>query len=343
MRAEAEAIRHNVGLIEAGAFAKYLATGPGVNEWLDKLVANRLPQKAGRIQLTHALTKNGGVRSEFTMLREGPESFYLVGAGAMEAYDWDYLTRMLPADRSVHLQKITTQYGVFVVAGPNARKMLAPVVDRLDLGNKAFPWLTGANGTLGMAPVRLLRVNYVGELGWEIHHPIEYHNSVFDVLEEAGRPFGMKLVGVRAMNWLRLEKSYRAVGTELSKEVTAWESGIDRFLRLDKNADFIGRAALEKQRAENALRWKMVTLLVDGPDDADPWGVESLWSGDRVVGRATGGGFSVVFGKQIAMGFVRPEFAGEGTELLIRMLGEKYPARVVADSPYDAENARARA
>ena len=343
VRAEAEAIRHNVGLIEAGAFAKYLATGPGVNEWLDKLVANRLPQKAGRIQLTHALTKNGGVRSEFTMLREGPESFYLVGAGAMEAYDWDYLTRMLPADRSVHLQKITTQYGVFVVAGPNARKMLAPVVDRLDLGNKAFPWLTGANGTLGMAPVRLLRVNYVGELGWEIHHPIEYHNSVFDVLEEAGRPFGMKLVGVRAMNWLRLEKSYRAVGTELSKEVTAWESGIDRFLRLDKNADFIGRAALEKQRAENALRWKMVTLLVDGPDDADPWGVESLWSGDRVVGRATGGGFSVVFGKQIAMGFVRPEFAGEGTELLIRMLGEKYPARVVADSPYNAENARARA
>ena len=343
VRAEAEAIRHNVGLIEAGAFAKYLATGPGVNEWLDKLVANRLPQKAGRIQLTHALTKNGGVRSEFTMLREGPESFYLVGAGAMEAYDWDYLTRMLPADRSVHLQKITTQYGVFVVAGPNARKMLAPVVDRLDLGNKAFPWLTGANGTLGMAPVRLLRVNYVGELGWEIHHPIEYHNSVFDVLEEAGRPFGIKLVGVRAMNWLRLEKSYRAVGTELSKEVTAWESGIDRFLRLDKNADFIGRAALEKQRAENALRWKMVTLLIDGPDDADPWGVESLWSGDRVVGRATGGGFSVVFGKQIAMGFVRPEFAGEGTELLIRMLGEKYPARVVADSPYDAENARARA
>jgi len=153
----------------------------------------------------------------------------------------------------------------------------------------------------------------------------------------------MKLVGIRAMNWLRLEKSYRAVGTELSKEVTAWESGIDRFVRLDKAADFVGRAALEKQRAEATLRWKIVTLLIDGPADADPWGVESLWSGENVVGRATGGGFSVVFDKQIAMGFVRPEFAAEGTQLAIRMLGEKYPARVVADSPYDAANARARA
>jgi len=241
------------------------------------------------------------------------------------------------------LQKVTTQYGVFVVAGPRARYVLAPLVDRLDLGNKAFPWLTGRQATLGLAPVRLLRVNYVGELGWEIHHPIEYHNHIFDVLEEAGRPHDMKLVGIRAMNWLRLEKSYRGMGTELSKEVTAWESGLDRFVRLDKNADFIGRAALEKQKAEGGLRWKLVTLLIDGPKDADPWGVESLWSGDKVVGRATGGGFSVAFNTQIAMGFVRPEFAAEGTDLLVRMLGEKYPARVVADSPYDAENAKARA
>jgi dimethylglycine dehydrogenase len=342
VRAEAEAVRHNVGLIEAGAFAKYQASGPGVNDWLEQLVANRLPQKDGRIQLTHALTRRGGTRSEFTIMRDGPDSLYLVGAGAMETYDWDYLTRMLPADRSVQLQKLTTQYGVFVVAGPNARKLLAPLVDRLDLSNRAFPWLSGQHATLGMAPVRLLRVNYVGELGWEIHHPIEYHNHIFDILEEAGRPYGARLVGVRAMNWLRLEKSYRAVGSELSKEVTAWESGLDRFIRLDKNRDFIGRAALERQRADGSLRWKLVTLLVDGPADADPWGVESIWSGDAVAGRATGGGFSVAFGKQIALGFVRPAFAAEGTHLAIRMLGERYPAVVAADSPYDPTNARAR-
>jgi dimethylglycine dehydrogenase len=343
VKAEAEAIRNNVGLIEAGAFAKYVATGPGVNDWAEHLVANRLPQKDGRIQLTHALTKNGGVRSEFTILRDGPESLYLVGAGALEAYDWDYLTRSLPADRSVQLQKVTTQFGVFVVAGPNARKLLAPVVDRLDLGNKAFPWLTGRPATVGMAPVRLLRVNYVGELGWEIHHPIEYHNHILDVLLEEGAPHDLKLVGIRAMNWLRLEKSYRGMGSELSKEVTAWESGLDRFIRLDKSNDFIGRAALERQKSENSLRWKLVTLLIDGPADADPWGVESLWAGETVVGRATGGGFSVAFNKQIALGFVRPEHAIVGTHLNIRMLGEKYPAVVVPDSPYDPENTKARA
>jgi dimethylglycine dehydrogenase len=343
VREEAEAMRNGVGLIEGGAFAKYQATGSGVNEWLEGLIANKLPQKDGRIQLTHACNKAGGVRSEFTIMRDGPGSLYLVGAGAMERYDWDYLTRMLPADRSVQLQKITTQYGVFVVAGPKARDVLAPLVDRLPLDNKSFPWLTGQQATVAMAPVRLMRVNYVGELGWEIHHAIEFHNHIFDALEEEGRPHGMRLVGVRAMNWLRLEKSYRAVGTELSKEVTAWESGMDRFIRLDKNTDFIGRAALEKQRAEGSLRWKMVTMLVDSPADADPWGVEGIWSDGKVVGRATGGGFSVVNGKSIAMAFVRPDVGAEGTPLQIRMLGEFYPATVLRDSPYDPENARARA
>lgn len=342
-KAEAQATRDNVALFEASTFAKYEASGPGVNRWLEGLIANKLPQKDGRIQLTHALTARGGVRSEFTIMRDGPESLYLVGAGAAEVYDWDYLTRNLPKDGSVALRKVTTQFGVFVVAGPNARKVLAPLVDGDDLTNKGFPWLSGRLGTVGLAPVRLMRVNYVGELGWEVHHPIEYHNHIFDVLEEAGRPFDMKLAGMRAMNWLRLEKSYRALGTELSKEVTAWESGLDRFVRLDKDGDFLGRKALEAQRASGSLNWQLVTLLIDGPNDADPWGVEGVWSGDTVVGRATGGGYSVHFGKQIAMAFVRPKFAAVGQALTIKMLDRHYPAQVVVDSPYDPANARLRA
>jgi dimethylglycine dehydrogenase len=343
VRAEAQAVRNGVGLIEAGAFAKYEASGPGVDEWADRMVANALPRRAGEIRLAHALTERGGVRSEFTLMREAPDRLYIVGAGAAEAYDWDYLTRTLPEDRSVTLQKVTTQTGVFVLAGPRARDVLAPLVDRRDLSNAAFPWLTGQHATVAMAPVRLMRVNYVGELGWEIHHPIEYHNHIFDALEEAGRAHGMRLVGMRAMNWLRLEKSYRAWGAELSKEVTALESGLDRFLRLDKPADFIGREALRRQRDTGALGWKLVTLLIDGPEDADPWGVESIWQDGSVVGRATGGGYSVVFGKQIALAFVRPSCATEGTVLAIKMLDALYPATVVRDSPYDPTNARARA
>ena len=342
VHAEAAAVRGDVGLIEASTFAKYRASGPGAAAWLDGLIANRLPQSVGRIQLTHALTPRGGVRSEFTILREAADSFYVVGAGAAESYDWDYLTRTRPGDGSVQLEKLTNQIGVFVVAGPQARALLAGVTDRLPLDNRAFPWLTARDGTLGMAPVRLMRVNYVGELGWEVHHPIEYHNHVFDVLEAAGRPLGMKLAGIRAMNWLRLEKSYRGWGTELSKEVTAWESGLDRFIRLDKNSDFVGRAALTAQQASGKRAWQLATLLVDGPDDADPWGVESIWHGDRVVGRATGGGYSVHFGRQIALGYVRPEFAATGSRLSVKMLDRLYPAEVVPDSPYDPDNLRAR-
>ncbi len=339
VRAEAQAIRDNVGLIEASTFAKYRASGPGAAAWLDGLVANRLPQRDGRIQLTHALTPGGCVRSEFTILREAEASFYIVGAGAAESYDWDFLSRALPSDRSVQLEKLINQIGVFVVAGPNARAVLSGVVDRLDLSNTGFPWLTARDATVGMAPVRLMRVNYVGELGWEIHHPIEYHNHIFDVLEKAGRASDMKLVGIRAMNWLRLEKSYRGWGTELSKEATAFESGLERFVRLDKGCDFTGRAALAEKKP---LRWKLATLLIDGPDDADPWGVESVWSNGSVVGRATGGGFSVHFDRQIAMAFVRPEFSGVGTALTIKMLDRHFPAEVVVDSPYDPDNARAR-
>ncbi|MGO8869119.1 MAG: GcvT family protein [Alphaproteobacteria bacterium] len=342
VKAEADAIRTGVGLIEASTFAKYSARGPGAEGWLEGLVANRLPQKVGRIHLTHACTKKGGVRSEFTIMRDGMDAFYLVGAGAAESYDWDYLCRTVPKDGSVALERITTQGGVFVLAGPRSREVLAKLVDGVDLGNAAFPWLTGRTATVGLAPVRLMRVNYVGELGWEIHHGIEYQNHLFDVLEEAGREFDMRLVGMRAMNWLRLEKSYRAWGAELSKEVTALESGLERFVRLDKNSDFVGRAALEKQKASGALRWALVTLLIDGPADADPWGVESIWADGKVVGRATGGGYSVHFKKQIALAFVRPEFTSEGRALEIKMLNERYPARVVRDSPYDPANARAR-
>ena len=347
VKAEAEAIRHNVGLIEGSTFAKYQASGAGVNAWMDGLIANRLPQKTGRIQLTHACTARGGVRSEFTIMRDGPDSLYIVGAGAAEAYDWDYLTRTLPKDGSVQLQKISTQHGVFVVAGPKSREVLAPLLDNESLSNAAFPWLTGKHTTIGMAPVRMMRVNYVGELGWEIHHPIEYQNYLFDVLEEAGRPHDMKLAGMRAMNWLRLEKTYRGWGTELSKEVTAFETGLDRFIRLDKNGDFVGRAALEKQKASGALNWRLVTLLIDGPKDSDPgasdpWGVESLWSKGKTVGRCTGGGYSVHFKTQIAIAYVRPEFSEKGQELTIKMLGEHYPARVVEESPYDPDNEKLR-
>jgi dimethylglycine dehydrogenase len=179
-------------------------------------------------------------------------------------------------------------------------------------------------------------VAYTGELGWELHHPMEMQNYLFDQLMEAGEPHGLKLVGARAQNWLRQEKSYRAFGNELGRDASPLEAGLDRFVDLSK--EFHGKQAMEKI----GIRSKCVTLLIDGPADADPWGREALYDGDTKVGRLTSGGYSVAFGKSIGMGYVRPDLAVTGTKLKVRMLTQLWDAEIVEDSPYDPTNATIR-
>ena len=157
-----------------------------------------------------------------------------------------------------------------------------------------------------MCPVNAIRVAYTGELGWELHHPIEMQNYLYDLLLKAGQKHDMKLVGARAQNWLRQEKSYRAFGTELGRDATPAEADLPRFIDLSK--EFYGKAAMQ----ETGIRFKCVTLLIDGPDDADPWGREALYHGDKRVGRLTSGGYSVAFEKSIGMGYLPPEIAVVG-------------------------------
>ena len=336
---ECRNVHENVGLLDMTAFSKFLVTGPGAEAYLDNLVANRVPKKIGRINLCHALNKFGGVRSEFTVMRDGPEAFYLVSAGAQERFDWDYLCKMAPGDGSVRLDKITTQVGVLVVAGPKSRELMSRVTDT-DLSNQAFPWLTGKFADVGLAPCRLVRVNFVGELGWEIHHPLEMQNHIFDALMAAGEGLAFKPFGIRAMDALRIEKSYRLVGTELSIEYAAFESGLQRFVHPNKG-DFVGRDALVAWQ-QRGFANHFVTLEVGEITDADAIGNEPLFKNGEMVGRATAGGYGWRVGKSLALGFVTPELAAEGTELEIDVLGEMKPARIVAESPYDPENAALR-
>ncbi len=342
--AEAKAVREAAGLFDATAFTKHRVAGPGATAFLDWLTCNRLP-KIGRINLTYGLTDAGTVRTEFTIVREGEDEYYLVTAGAAQAYDHDYLVKEAAAKRAefgwIEVQDVSTQWGVFALAGPRSRDILKEIIVAADpetaLTNKAFPWLSAKRIDLGMVPVKAIRVAYTGELGWELHHPIEMQNHLFDLLEAAGAKHGMKLCGARAMNWLRQEKSYRAFGSDLGRDATPLEAGLDRFVDLEK--EFRGKAAM----VATGARAKCVTLLIDGPADADPWGREALLSGGEVVGRLTSGGYSVAFGKQIGLGYVRPALAAPGTRLEVRMLGALWPATVTEDSPYDPGNATIRA
>jgi dimethylglycine dehydrogenase len=339
---ECRRLRNAVGVIDLTPFTKHIVRGPGAEAWLDGLVANKVPVKVGRMALCHALTQRGGIRSEFTITKLGPDEFYVVSAGAAERYDADYLQKHLPADGSVQLSNITMQRGCFVVAGPRSRDLLAKLTDT-PLDNAAFPWLTGQVCEVGMATdVYLLRVNFVGSLGWELHFPIEYAHHLFEALFKAGEEFGIGMAGMRAMESLRMEKSYRMWGSDLTRDYTPFEAGLDRFVRLNKG-DFVGKAALEKQLAEGVPH-RFVTLEVHGVTDADPLGNEPLFAADgRMVGRATAGYYGHVLQKSLAIGYIKPEFAEVGTELSIEILGERKRATVVVESPYDPANADLRA
>jgi dimethylglycine dehydrogenase len=336
---EAMAIRKGVGLIDATAFTKHVVKGPGATRFLDWFTCNKLP-RVGRINLTYALTGAGTTRTEYTVLRLAEDEYYLVSAGAWSAYDADYL-REAAADKAgefgyIEIQDVTTQWGVFAIAGPKSRDVLNGLVRDADpasvLSNKRFPWLSARDIELRMCPVRAIRVAYTGELGWELHHPMEMQNYLWDQLLAAGEPHGMKLVGARAQNWLRQEKSYRAFGTELGRDATPIEADLPRFVDPDK--EFHGKAAM----LAKGVRSKCVTLLIDGPDDADPWGREALYHDGTRVGRLTSGGYSVAFGKSIGMGYVPPALAEPGTRLKVRMLDRLWEAEVTVDSPYDPRN-----
>ena len=333
---ECRHVHEHVGVLDMSAFSKATVSGQGAEEWLNSVVANNVPKGVGRIGLCHMLSLNGGVRAEFTIYKRAENSYYLVFAGASERHDWDYLTKLAPKDGSVTLQKITTQMGVLVLAGPKSRDVLQKLTDT-DLSNHNFKWLSGKSINVGYAQAEALRVNFVGELGWELHHPIEMQNYIFDELMRVGSEFNIKPFGIRAMDSMRIEKSYRLIPREMSIEYSALESGLDRFVKLDKACDFVGKAGLSSWQ-KKGFNNTFVTLEVHGITDADARGSEGIYKNGELIGRATSGGFGFRVNKSLALGMVLSNYAIEGAELEIEILGQRHRATVIPESAFDAEN-----
>lgn len=327
------------GLLDMTPFAKCRIAGPGAAAWLDWMLANRLPAKNGQLRLCHALNRRGGVHSEYTVCREAEDAFYLVSAAAWERLDHDYLRKFMPDDGAVRFDYLTDSLGVFVVAGPRARDLLQGLSDA-DFSNAAFPFLNAREVELAGVPLKAMRVNYVGELGWELHHPIDRQNELFDALFEAGASLDLQPFGIRAMDAMRLEKSYRMIGAELSIEYSAYESVLDRFVFPDKG-DFLGREALLASQARG-LGYLLATLEVLEVEDADALGNNALTVNGELIGRATSGGYGFRVDKSLALAMVRPERAAPGTRMEIDILGQRRPAVVVPESPFDPANERLR-
>lgn len=335
---EVRTVRNTAGLVEMSCMTKFELSGPGAAAWLDDILANRLPG-IGRARLCHHLTPRGTVLAEYVVARLAADLFYLISTPRAELVNLDELSRHLPQDGTVILHNTTNERGAFTLVGPRSRRILETLT-RIDLSDEALPWMGVTSGTVGMASdVRILRLNYEGELGYELYAPLPLMRSLFEQILAAGERKGLGLIGLDAMETLRLEKSYRAMYRDMNTELTALESGLERFIAFDKGP-FIGREALLVQRDEG-LRRRSVTLKIE-TEGASVFCHEALYQGGRMVGRITSGSFSHTFGHDLALAIVESEYASPGQRFDLTILGQPHQAEVIPDSPYDPGARRSR-
>ncbi len=331
---ECRAAREAVALIDFTPFSKFEISGEGATAWLDKLVANRLPG-VGQVRLAHILTRQGGIRSELTIARLDDNRYYVVTPGWAEKFDADFLLKALPAGGGITLENLTTDKGCFVVTGPRSRELLQGLTDAA-LDAEAFPWFAAREIVVdSVGEMRAMRVSYVGELGWELHHDLEQQNALYDALFAAGAKLGLLPIGMRAVDSLRLEKSYRGWNLDLSSEYSPFESGLNRFVALDKG-EFRGREALIRQQADG-IGQRMVTLEIDDCE-VQPIVNAPVYAQGRMAGRITSGGYAHTLQKVLALAYLDVDCVNSA-DCEAEILGQRYRARIIDDSPYDPANA----
>jgi dimethylglycine dehydrogenase len=336
--AECRAVRDRVGVMELPSFATFEVTGSGAEGFLNRLCANRMPRRDGGIVLAHALTDGGRYATELTITRLAADRYFLLSGAVAHQRDLDLLRFSLRDDEAVEITDITEAWSTLIVAGPRSRDLLATIT-AADLGNTTFPWLTGREIEVAGIPVRAVRVNYVGELGWELHVPMDGVVALYEAVWAAGEPLGIADFGLYAMNSLRMEKAYPGWGVELTNEVTPVEAGMDRFVKLDH--EFTGRDAVLAVHEQGA--GTHLVYLEVGTADSDVAGGEPVFAAGRAIGVTTSGGYGHATGKGLAFAYVDPGFETAGTALEIELIGERCPATVLAHAAYDPENLRLRA
>lgn len=336
---ECKAVRERVGLMDLSSFAKYDVTGKDAEAMLNRVSANRLSTRAGGITLTHYLSKKGRINGESTITRLGDEHFYVLSGITAEDRDFDTLTQGILPGEDVHIKNVSDEYGVLVLAGPDSRKVLEQSTDA-DLGNQAFRWLTGKEIEVAGFAVRALRVNYVGELGWELHCPMESILGIYDALWEAGQAYDIANFGSYAVNSLRMEKAYKGWGGELTNEINMLEADLIRFFS-QKKPDFVGKQAT-LMALERPVKHKIVYLEVEATDCDIAHG-EPVFADGKPIGITTSGGYGHATQKSLGFAYIDAEFAIPSTQLTIDLVGETRPAVVIDEPVWDPEAKRSRA
>jgi len=332
---ECENVQNNVGILDLSTFAKYEIQGKDGESYLDHLCANSIPKKEGNIILAHTLNKIGRIQSELTITRLPNNKFYVLSSTASEIRDLDWFNHNVNKDEKVEIRNVTEDYGVLVLVGPKSRNVLSQLTSE-SLDNKDFPWLKGKEIEINKVPVRALRINYMGELGWELHHPIKQMESLYDAIYKVGKKDNITNFGTYAVNSLRMEKAYRGWGAELTGEISLVEAGMNRFFNLNKKSNFIGSQVL-REKLQSEVNIKIVYLEVD-VDDADARGNEPVYHKNKIVGVVTSGAYGFRVNKSLAFAYVNSQLSEAGTELFIEIQGQKRKAKILDAPVYDADN-----
>jgi glycine cleavage system aminomethyltransferase T/glycine/D-amino acid oxidase-like deaminating enzyme len=335
--AEHRACREAVALFDESSFAKLEIAGPGAAALLERLCANEVARAVGRITYTQMLNRRGGIESDLTVSQLAEDRFGIVTGTAFGCHDREWVRRHLPDDGSVHVHDVTSQWACFGVWGPRARDVLQPLTPQ-SLRNEDFPYMTLRETTVAGAPVRALRVTYVGELGWELYTPSEYGLGLWQALWDAGAPHGMVAGGYRAIDSLRLEKGYRVWGADVTPDTTPYEGGVGFAVKPEKEAEFIGREAL----AAAGERSRLCCLTLDDPRSV-ALGNEPVRMDGEVAGRVTSGGYGYSVERSIAYAHLPPDRAAPGTDVEVDIFGRWVGGRVASEPLFDPGGERVRA
>ena len=331
---EVEAATNEAAVLDMPGFSRYTLSGEGAAEWLRTQITGALP-KAGRMNLGYFADSRGRIVTEVTIIRWGEDDFWLMTAAVAQWHDFEYLRDRLPADGSLTLTDITKEWSTVLLSGAKSRDILSGLTD----GDLSSGWLTIQDATVAGVEAKLFRINFCGELGWEVHTKFDDSSKVYTALREAGaKPFGMF-----ALNAMRIEKGYRTWKGDLSTDYSLLEGGLERFLRLNKEQDFPGKQALANEMQQGSKK-KFVTLTLDGDTPADPPYMSPIYHGDEVVGETTSGDWGYRVNKCVALGMLKTELNVPGNKVDILIYGERYSATVQEDQPlWDPENERIRA
>ena len=327
-------VREGVGINEVHNFGKYRVTGPNARAWLDRIMAGRVPAP-GRVSLTPMLSAKGRLIGDFTISCLSETEFQLTASYGSQAYHYRWFQQH--EEDGVTIENISDKRTGFQIAGPKARDVLSACT-RSDISDMRF--LDVRRMVVGMVNCIVQRVSYTADLGYEIYCDPMDQRALWSVLWEAGQAHGMVPFGMRAMMSLRLDKFFGSWLSEFSPDYTPAETGLDRFIAWKKNADFIGRAAAEAERAKGPAR-RLAAFVVDA-DDADVQGYEPIWLDGKVQGFCTSGGYSHHAGKSVAQGFVPTDRVQDGLAVEIEILGQMRKARLVTEPLFDADGARMR-